>query len=57
METVLYIVAGIFGGVALAFVAPFFLRKKEGKEVYCYFDNDQNAYAAENAIRINEMVK
>ncbi len=30
--------------------------KKSVKTVYCYFDNDQNGYAAENAKRLNDMV-
>jgi uncharacterized protein YecE (DUF72 family) len=29
---------------------------REGKDVYCYFDNDQNAYAAFNAIDLNKLV-
>jgi uncharacterized protein YecE (DUF72 family) len=29
---------------------------KEGKEVYCYFDNDDSAYAAFNALRLKEIV-
>jgi uncharacterized protein YecE (DUF72 family) len=28
----------------------------EGKDVYIYFDNDQNAYAAFNALKLKEMV-
>ncbi len=28
----------------------------QGKDVYCYFDNDQNGYAAQNALRLQEMV-
>src|SRR5690606_31235364 len=31
--------------------------EKEGIKVYCYFDNDQNAYAAENALTLNNMLK
>ncbi|MBN2551846.1 MAG: DUF72 domain-containing protein [Spirochaetales bacterium] len=27
-----------------------------GREVYCYFDNDQNGYAAKNAIELREML-
>ncbi|MFZ0391179.1 MAG: DUF72 domain-containing protein, partial [Calditrichia bacterium] len=30
---------------------------KEGKEVYCYFDNDEKGYAAQNAIELWEMVR
>lgn len=29
---------------------------KEGKDVFVYFDNDQNAYAAHNAERLKELV-
>jgi uncharacterized protein YecE (DUF72 family) len=28
----------------------------EGKEVYCYFDNDEKGYAAENALKLKEML-
>ena len=31
--------------------------KEQGKDVYIYFDNDQNAYAAFNAQTLNSMVK
>jgi hypothetical protein len=27
------------------------------KSVYCYFDNDENAYEAFNALRLKEMVE
>lgn len=30
--------------------------RKEGKDVFIYFDNDQNAYAVFNAIRLKELV-
>lgn len=30
---------------------------QEGKDVYIYFDNDQNGYAAMNAIRLRQMVE
>ena len=29
---------------------------KEGKEIYCYFDNDEAGYAAQDAMRLKEMV-
>ncbi len=29
---------------------------QQKKAVYCYFDNDDSAYAAENAIELNEMI-
>ncbi|WP_346317965.1 DUF72 domain-containing protein [Chitinophaga sp. YIM B06452] len=31
--------------------------KKKGKDVYVYFDNDQEGYAAFNALRLAELVK
>ena len=30
---------------------------KEGKDVYVYFDNDQEAYAAFNALSLLELMK
>lgn len=29
---------------------------KQGREIYCYFDNDENGYAAQDAQRLQEMV-
>jgi uncharacterized protein YecE (DUF72 family) len=29
---------------------------RQGKDVYCYFDNDQNGYAAQNAVELQEML-
>jgi uncharacterized protein YecE (DUF72 family) len=29
---------------------------KQGKEIYCYFDNDEAGYAAQNARELQEMV-
>ena len=29
----------------------------QGKEIYCFFDNDQAGYAAQDALRLQEMVK
>ena len=29
---------------------------QQGREVFCYFDNDQAGYAAENALRLQEML-
>ncbi|MGE5568024.1 MAG: DUF72 domain-containing protein [Rhodospirillales bacterium] len=29
---------------------------KTGKDVYCYFDNDQEGYAVKNALRLKELV-
>ncbi len=31
--------------------------QKQGKEIYCYFDNDQNGYAAQNAAKLQELVQ
>jgi uncharacterized protein YecE (DUF72 family) len=28
----------------------------QGEEIYCYFDNDEAGYAAENASQLKEMV-
>jgi len=30
---------------------------RQGREVYCYFDNDEAGYAAQNALRLQEMVE
>ena len=30
---------------------------KEGKEIYCYFDNDQAGYAAQDALRLKAMME
>ncbi len=27
----------------------------QGKEVYCYFDNDEKGYAAQNALKLKEL--
>jgi len=29
----------------------------EGKDVYCYFDNDQKGYAAKNALKLKQMTE
>jgi len=34
----------------------FTLWKSKVKEIYCYFDNDQNAYAVKNALELLEIV-
>jgi uncharacterized protein YecE (DUF72 family) len=31
--------------------------KHEGKSVYCYFDNDENAFAAHDALRLKSMLQ
>ena len=30
--------------------------RSEGKEIFCYFDNDQAGYAAQDALRLSEMI-
>lgn len=45
--------ASALSGWAGAFSA--WLRK--GKEIFCYFDNDEAGYAAQDAIRLQEMLK
>ncbi len=30
---------------------------EQGKDVYCYFDNDQNGYAARNALEMRDMIE
>jgi uncharacterized protein YecE (DUF72 family) len=30
---------------------------QEGKEIFCYFDNDESGYAAQDALRLREMVE
>jgi uncharacterized protein YecE (DUF72 family) len=48
---------GCYGTEALtewADTFPFWT--KEGKEVYCYFDNDEMGYAAQNAAELQELV-
>jgi uncharacterized protein YecE (DUF72 family) len=27
----------------------------QGKEIFCYFDNDEAGYSAQNALRLQEM--
>lgn len=50
--------AGSYTGAALAAWARKFKKwTKEGREVYCYFDNDQNGYAALNAMTLQELTK
>ena len=35
----------------------FLSRAEEGKEIYCYFDNDQTGYAAQDALRLKAMIE
>jgi uncharacterized protein YecE (DUF72 family) len=30
---------------------------REGKNVYCYFDNDENGYAAQDALRLKKIIR
>lgn len=49
---------GQYDDRALAGWADAFKRwRRGGREVYCYFDNDEAAYAAHDAIRLQERVK
>jgi uncharacterized protein YecE (DUF72 family) len=38
-------------------VGAFSTWSSEGKDIYCYFDNDQHGYAVRNAFELQEMVK
>jgi uncharacterized protein YecE (DUF72 family) len=40
-----------------AWAGAFSTWNRQGKSVYCYFDNDQNAYAAGNALELSRMVE
>ena len=31
--------------------------KNDGKDIFCYFDNDQKGYAAKNALELNELIE
>jgi uncharacterized protein YecE (DUF72 family) len=33
------------------------MRRREGLEVYCYFDNDYQGQAVENALELKEMME
>lgn len=49
---------GNYSGARLRKWAAFCKKwRKKGKDVYVYFDNDQEAYAAFNALKLAEMVK
>lgn len=49
--------AGSYSDEALAeWARQFRAWEREGKDVYCYFDNDQAGYAAHNAIRLKRLV-
>lgn len=48
---------GRYDDKALTDWAEFFkARADEGKEVFCYFDNDERGYAAQNALKLNELL-
>jgi uncharacterized protein YecE (DUF72 family) len=39
-----------------AWACDFLVWQREGKDVYCYFDNDQAGYAAKDALRLKELL-
>jgi uncharacterized protein YecE (DUF72 family) len=48
---------GSYGEQSLrGWVGAFSAWAARGRDVYCYFDNDQNGYAARNAARLHEML-
>ena len=50
--------SGCYSSETLAEWAETFLQwSKEGKEIYCYFDNDELGYAAQNATELQALVK
>jgi len=50
--------AGQYNTETLAEWAKDFLAwKRRGKQIYCYFDNDEAGYAAQDALRLKEMVE
>jgi len=50
--------SGCYGAETLAgWVDAFSRWAKEGKEIYCYFDNDELGYAARNAAELQELVE
>ncbi len=49
---------GLYDDGALAvWAAQILMWRKAGRDVYCYFDNDECGYAAKNAQRLIEMVR
>ncbi|MGA2193329.1 MAG: DUF72 domain-containing protein [Nitrospirota bacterium] len=50
--------AGSYGDDFLSGLAQSFARWiGEGKDVYCYFDNDEAGYAAKNALKLSELME
>lgn len=48
---------GSYSRSALAgWTGAFSTWQRQGKEVYCFFDNDQAGYAAQNALALQEMM-
>jgi uncharacterized protein YecE (DUF72 family) len=49
---------GCYGTEQLAcWAGAFYAWRQEGREIYCYFDNDEAGYAAENALRLKKMIE
>jgi len=49
---------GRYSDATLADWAEAFLSwASQGKEVYCYFDNDEKGYAAQNALELKNLVE
>lgn len=49
---------GSYDGAALtAWVDAFATWAAEGRQVYCYFDNDQRGYAVQNAVQMQNMIR
>jgi uncharacterized protein YecE (DUF72 family) len=44
-------------GFLSEWAGDFSLWVNQGKDVYCYFDNDEAAYATQDALRLKEMVR
>ena len=44
------------GRTLFGWVRRFRMWRDEGRDVYCFFDNDENGYAALDAMRLQEML-
>jgi uncharacterized protein YecE (DUF72 family) len=44
------------GRTLAAWARRFVVWRKSGRDVYCYFDNDEAGYAAQDALRLSRMV-
>lgn len=48
---------GSYGAPTLSgWAGAFSTWSSQGREIYCYFDNDEAGYAAQNALQLNEML-